>query len=592
LVHKVLPTPSSGVDVNKVYGVDWNKLVNSAQGVSGSDPFILPVDWHTFKHSSTNVAGDLLKGDGTRYSRWAKGTALQQIRVNSGATDLEWFTPPAVAADLLPLQYTYIVYKSGSNYIAKSGLDGTILSSNTTAATVIQAVFNVFNAASGIHGLIFFKNGVYPINTMVQLGVDAFSGNFVDVIGESQGGVVLQNTLTPTLADHTMINPRCRTTWRNITFDGNNLGDADHRLHLLNFTSASPNTLWAWIYDCHFTNNFGFQVYLPGNFIVQRNVFDTARMYYEFMPCTSYSYGDVSYNVFDRTTADTTGSCLTSGTASHLNIHHNLVQKVSGSNGFAISLEAWGNYSNCKIHHNEVIGYVVVGPGGPWDADYTFRNITIENNMVKGPIQVQGRTTASFANSMKDIVIRDNDIYESWTAAIYVDKIAGPLTIQGNKTRDTNMSNTAGANFGHIEMFDCTKLWVEGNDIYMLDTSNVNRNIHGIAAWACTDGVIENNHIVNLTANPAWKDWTNNTNVVFRGRSGHITENAGATSIADGGTISHGLSGNPTVVTVTPSIASQFASVTAKGSTNFTVALKTDTGGAGTTQTVYWRASI
>jgi hypothetical protein len=68
--------------------------------------------------------------------------------------------------------------------------------------------------------------------------------------------------------------------------------------------------------------------------------------------------------------------------------------------------------------------------------------------------------------------------------------------------------------------------------------------------------------------------------------------NRGATSVADGGTITHNLRTTPTVVRVTPSVAGEFASVTAIGATTFTVALKTHTGAAGTTQTVYWQADV
>lgn len=71
------------------------------------------------------------------------------------------------------------------------------------------------------------------------------------------------------------------------------------------------------------------------------------------------------------------------------------------------------------------------------------------------------------------------------------------------------------------------------------------------------------------------------------------TENGGAAaSVADGGTISHGLYTTPTFVTVTPTVAGEFASVTAKGASTFTVALKKHDGSAGTAQTVYWRAWV
>jgi hypothetical protein len=45
------------------------------------------------KLTSTSIAlGDLLKGDGTDFKRFARGSSLQQLRVNSGGTDLEWAT--------------------------------------------------------------------------------------------------------------------------------------------------------------------------------------------------------------------------------------------------------------------------------------------------------------------------------------------------------------------------------------------------------------------------------------------------------------------------------------------------------------------
>ena len=67
-------------------------------------------------------------------------------------------------------------------------------------------------------------------------------------------------------------------------------------------------------------------------------------------------------------------------------------------------------------------------------------------------------------------------------------------------------------------------------------------------------------------------------------------ETRGATSVADGGTVAHGLGTTPTLVTVTPSTASEMVSVTALGATTFTVAIKKHDNSAGTTQTVYWRA--
>jgi hypothetical protein len=71
---------------------------------------------------------------------------------------------------------------------------------------------------------------------------------------------------------------------------------------------------------------------------------------------------------------------------------------------------------------------------------------------------------------------------------------------------------------------------------------------------------------------------------------GYVTENGGAASIADGGTINHGLAITPVYVTAVGSVAGEIVSVTAKGSSTFSVAIKKHDGTAGTPQTIYWRA--
>lgn len=79
---------------------------------------------------------------------------------------------------------------------------------------------------------------------------------------------------------------------------------------------------------------------------------------------------------------------------------------------------------------------------------------------------------------------------------------------------------------------------------------------------------------------------------VTAGGTGHQLDvtASGATSVADGGTISHGLGVAPTYVLVTPSVAGEIPAVTAISATTFTVAIKKHDNTAGTTQTVYWRA--
>ena len=65
-----------------------------------------------------------------------------------------------------------------------------------------------------------------------------------------------------------------------------------------------------------------------------------------------------------------------------------------------------------------------------------------------------------------------------------------------------------------------------------------------------------------------------------------------AAAVTDGATIAHGMGTTPTAAFVQSTVASQFASVTTLDATNITVAIKSDTGGAGSSQTIYWMALV
>ena len=89
----------------------WTELLKGASGTflkAGASTisweFILKADISDFAHNllsashgdtivGTPVLGDLIKGNAGTWQRFLKGTALQQIRVNAGGTDLEYFTP-------------------------------------------------------------------------------------------------------------------------------------------------------------------------------------------------------------------------------------------------------------------------------------------------------------------------------------------------------------------------------------------------------------------------------------------------------------------------------------------------------------------
>jgi hypothetical protein len=78
----------------------------------------------------------------------------------------------------------------------------------------------------------------------------------------------------------------------------------------------------------------------------------------------------------------------------------------------------------------------------------------------------------------------------------------------------------------------------------------------------------------------------------IRNNIGYINQAKGATSVADGGAVTHGLVAAPTTVRCTPTTSGEFVSVTSLGASNFTVSIKKHDNTGGTTQTIYWEAEV
>jgi hypothetical protein len=79
---------------------------------------------------------------------------------------------------------------------------------------------------------------------------------------------------------------------------------------------------------------------------------------------------------------------------------------------------------------------------------------------------------------------------------------------------------------------------------------------------------------------------------LFRDNVGYVTRNAGVTSVADGGTIAHGLAATPTKYGATTTTADEYVAITAVSSTTLTVALTKHDGTAGTTANVAWWSEV
>lgn len=88
---KVMKTGGSLIDIDTLVSNTWNA---AASETLTNKTF--STNLNTLNHSTTNSAGELLVNNGTKFDRKAKGAALQILRVNAGATDLEYVDPTSI----------------------------------------------------------------------------------------------------------------------------------------------------------------------------------------------------------------------------------------------------------------------------------------------------------------------------------------------------------------------------------------------------------------------------------------------------------------------------------------------------------------
>lgn len=169
MVWKKVNNADAGLST-KFGGNDIDKISDAFNGVNVSDPIIYNIDHNTLKHSTTNAAGDMLMGDGTKFSRRARGTALQQIRVNAAGTDVEYFTPTELGGAL----YTAVI--SGTTTKLRNNISGAVDYTADNAVDSVTAFNSAFNNIENFAntdgwraGWIDVTPGVYKCTTMIDL---------------------------------------------------------------------------------------------------------------------------------------------------------------------------------------------------------------------------------------------------------------------------------------------------------------------------------------------------------------------------------------------------------------------------------------
>lgn len=212
--------------------------------------------------------------------------------------------------------------------------------------------------------------------------------------------------------------------------------------------------------------------------------------------------------------------------------------------------------------------YVTVGV----DRAKVFDN-TVASNGENG-ILVFDSTEASDRNRVERNTVRKNDKH-----GISVNSSgAGTVTrtvVRHNDVEDNDQEAT-GTQYGIVVAGAGTTLKT------LIDKNRVTDETVGVNVVSGTDTRVGQNVFENCTTGIAD---TGTTTVIEQQTSGATA------SVTDGATITHGHGKTPASVVATGSVGSQMVSVTARGATTFTVAIKTDAGAAGSSQTIYWRCA-
>ena len=215
----------------------------------------------------------------------------------------------------------------------------------------------------------------------------------------------------------------------------------------------------------------------------------------------------------------------------------------------------------------------------------TFRDITITGNRVNGT-QVQ---EGVFLDNIDGLIFTNNSITNSFQEGLWMDTCSNAI-ITGNLFKNNNTQDSGGTR-GGIRIQQCTSVKIANNRAFDDQGSPTQRYglyVDGTGGTACDYiQVIDNDFRGNATDAYAQNA---PTNMVVERNLGYVTENSGVTSVADGGSLTHGLETTPTYILLTTSTSQEMVAATSIGPTTVTLAIKKHDGTAGTTQNIHWLA--
>lgn len=399
----------------------------------------------------------------------------------------------------------------------------------TDDTSAIQLAIN----AAPVFGFVYFPAGRYIISNAIKLS----SKDDVTLFAYGAQWYLKDNVLTDllTTANSPSAGGGARPRILGLSIDGNKANNAGSGSTIFYGVDAG------YIKDCYFKNMDGVAYFLIGatNWRVENSVADGA--------------GASGFCAYNGSSNCWFVDCHGVNCSPNFLLQGKEVDGQSTSSG----LHILGGSSVTALTSQDGV-QVFDGVDG-----FSIVNLTISGSQAKG-INVYSAVTGalSVAPPNKNGIISLCTIFDNGIDGIKIwdDGTAGAthILVSNNRCYD---SGAATQTNGITLQGQADYIFVTDNDVI---------------------GNVSNGVLVGGGVNAHGKVWDN---------PGYTTKKSGATSVADGATINHGLAVTPTTVLVTTSVAAEGASVTAISGSTFTVALKKFAGGAGTTQTVYWQAS-
>ena len=352
----------------------------------------------------------------------------------------------------------------------------------TEANDMFQAISDDIDGLNG--GLVYIKNGVYPIDSggagHVWGQVDwpanddgVGSDYFIHLLGETRDGVIIKNA-NSSAVDEILFTMHANCLVENMCFDGDDV--SDDNMNLLQFhNSGNPYTAGMTVRNCRFRKHTGIGVLtdnaryveLIGNYFeLPSHTSDQAAI------GQSEGYCHVYGNTFERLSGalELDGSSLTSGCMENAVISNNVIRREPSHYFAGISLEPFDSnpdYHNILISNNNIQnGVISVGGLGTWGT--LFHNVHVVGNSITGAhIQYLG-PESGVTDQVKDCSIRNNILYDPYYAGISITATAGRLVVSKNEIHHSNIAQDATTfDKGCFYIADTVDLVVNDNDLYM-----------------------------------------------------------------------------------------------------------------------------